>query len=516
MEKENYYEILGISPDASQEEIEKTLHEQLRKWSRRLNAPTMAKRHEAEKMLAKLEKMKEVLLDEEKRKQYDQELNKEKKKATTVQRSKRQREDQEVKSEQKSEKEKVITQEVISQEVKTKKEPVTPPSPIRPQPEPPKEVHVVKKQWVFIQNTWLIVALSVVLVVTISFIGWNLYADQAISSQSENGGSEGGNNSSPPGKEVAQEIKTLAQEGRVPGIQASVGDPVSEIEQEIGNVNMFIGHARAWESKTNYTFYEDNNEIISLVVGEIEKSWIDSTTEFPKYFGLPAYYKNLTVKEIEEVFGQPTVTGRINYYGKPADVYYYQLNEKMAIDFVIDKNKALFFRVGDYKKYFGRRLKDDVGRQMGLGEITESTNLAEEIKEYASQGKVYGIPFGIGATVEEVRAAWGEPESGQLNDGEENYYPGRHISLRICEQKVCEITAVQIVPALNVPELVEYGLPPRYQSLTFAEVMGVFGNNYTIEDKEYIYRISNYELRFYLGEGDMMDNVIRYKIRFSS
>lgn len=74
MERENFYKILGISPDASQKEIEETLHEQFREWYHRLNAPSLEKRQQAEKMLKKLEIIEEILLNEEKRKQYDQEL----------------------------------------------------------------------------------------------------------------------------------------------------------------------------------------------------------------------------------------------------------------------------------------------------------------------------------------------------------------------------------------------------------------------------------------------------------
>lgn len=70
----NYYDLCNLSPSASQEEIKKTLHQLMRLWSHRTNAPQMERRQEAERMVRLLEEAEEILLDEQKRKEYDEQL----------------------------------------------------------------------------------------------------------------------------------------------------------------------------------------------------------------------------------------------------------------------------------------------------------------------------------------------------------------------------------------------------------------------------------------------------------
>lgn len=71
---ENYYEILDVSPDGSVDEIQKKLYQQMRIWSHRTNAPQMERRQEAERMVRLLEEIEEILLDEHRRAEYDQQL----------------------------------------------------------------------------------------------------------------------------------------------------------------------------------------------------------------------------------------------------------------------------------------------------------------------------------------------------------------------------------------------------------------------------------------------------------
>lgn len=70
----NYYDLCEISPSASQEEIRKTIYQLMRLWSHRTNAPQMERRQEAERMVRLLEEAEEILLDDEKRKEYDEKL----------------------------------------------------------------------------------------------------------------------------------------------------------------------------------------------------------------------------------------------------------------------------------------------------------------------------------------------------------------------------------------------------------------------------------------------------------
>ncbi len=66
----NYYELLGVKKDATEEEIRLKYKEQIKKWH-----PDISKSSEAIEVTKKLNEAKSVLLDDEKRKEYDIYLN---------------------------------------------------------------------------------------------------------------------------------------------------------------------------------------------------------------------------------------------------------------------------------------------------------------------------------------------------------------------------------------------------------------------------------------------------------
>ncbi len=68
----NYYELLGVSENATKEEIKQAYKIQMKKWH-----PDINKSKEAPKMSIKLNEAKETLLDDDKRKAYDLSLNQE-------------------------------------------------------------------------------------------------------------------------------------------------------------------------------------------------------------------------------------------------------------------------------------------------------------------------------------------------------------------------------------------------------------------------------------------------------
>jgi tetratricopeptide (TPR) repeat protein len=71
----NYYEVLGLAQNVATGEIRKRIHEELRRWSVRANSPSPEKRQEADHMMRLLREMETVLLDEERRAEYDFQLH---------------------------------------------------------------------------------------------------------------------------------------------------------------------------------------------------------------------------------------------------------------------------------------------------------------------------------------------------------------------------------------------------------------------------------------------------------
>ncbi|MCI5126914.1 MAG: tetratricopeptide repeat protein [Candidatus Electrothrix sp. AUS3] len=71
---DNYYKILNIQPSATEEEIKKAISRELRIENNRVNLPNLERRQAAEKMIVRLDKAKNILLDEAQRAQYDRAL----------------------------------------------------------------------------------------------------------------------------------------------------------------------------------------------------------------------------------------------------------------------------------------------------------------------------------------------------------------------------------------------------------------------------------------------------------
>lgn len=72
---DDYYAIVGVRRSAPAATIDRAIREQLRRWQRRTASANLASRQQAEWRVQQLGEARAVLLDEQRRRQYDRELD---------------------------------------------------------------------------------------------------------------------------------------------------------------------------------------------------------------------------------------------------------------------------------------------------------------------------------------------------------------------------------------------------------------------------------------------------------
>jgi hypothetical protein len=132
--------------------------------------------------------------------------------------------------------------------------------------------------------------------------------------------------------------------------------------------------------------------------------------------------------------------------------------------------------------------------------------LAKEIKELASQGRVYGVPFHVNTSLSEVNRVWGTYDdyfSGtpywSFDDKDVGVYTE---SIDFNNGQACAIFLGYFKG--------EGSLPLRYQEMTFDDVKKVFGTNYRLEQRVsnagthptevYFYHLPPYGVEFLVSE----------------
>jgi tetratricopeptide (TPR) repeat protein len=70
----DYYALLGVARTASRPELERAIKQGIRTWSKQTARPELDKRQEAERKMEQLKQAREILLDDARRREYDQRL----------------------------------------------------------------------------------------------------------------------------------------------------------------------------------------------------------------------------------------------------------------------------------------------------------------------------------------------------------------------------------------------------------------------------------------------------------
>jgi Flp pilus assembly protein TadD len=70
----NFYEILEVPPTANAEKVKEAVKQQRRTWAKRQSHPDQQKRHEAELRIGQIARAERALLNDDSRRQYDQQL----------------------------------------------------------------------------------------------------------------------------------------------------------------------------------------------------------------------------------------------------------------------------------------------------------------------------------------------------------------------------------------------------------------------------------------------------------
>src|SRR5688500_17026044 len=70
----DYYALLGVDQNATPEELTSRMKQELRIWQKRTNNPDLTRRQEAEQKVKQLSEARQVLLDSDQRRAYDQRL----------------------------------------------------------------------------------------------------------------------------------------------------------------------------------------------------------------------------------------------------------------------------------------------------------------------------------------------------------------------------------------------------------------------------------------------------------
>ncbi|SFI99462.1 protein of unknown function [Thermoflavimicrobium dichotomicum] len=443
---DNYYQILGVPENADVEEIQKALLKQLRLWNHRLNAPTLSRRQEAERMIELLEEIKETLMDEKKRNEYDAKLKQfeeERKTAKVLEQSKENDGNQE-KQQSVSSFEEKIESEPKDLEIEA----------LEPGKEQAKSVSLTEKR--FYKHPWFVGSILAGLLIVFG-LGWLLPTKFGMKTGSQNVSAS-----------EAREIKELAMQGKIYGVPFKADATWEEISKSWGmpkNSNQEAGSQ--WPNKNPYVEVFSDPKMIGKVC-KISNKKVGGKKQL-----------SLSWQEIKKEFGDQFVY-RIGDDGKGGQFYFYRL-PSYAVEFAVQNGKVIAMQVGKehcFPKYEGIKPGKDL-----------ETQLVYEIRELSRHGKMYGIPFSIGTPYNFVVKEWQNSEETGASGSRTLYYQDKVLQFDH-ENKVCQLSYREI--------------PKRYQSISFSKVRQIFGTPQKIESNS---NISTYIYDYYAHRVEFVTSV---------
>ncbi|RAL26901.1 DUF4309 domain-containing protein [Thermoflavimicrobium daqui] len=156
-----------------------------------------------------------------------------------------------------------------------------------------------------------------------------------------------------PGIEQAQEIKKLAQQGKIYGIPFTVGVKAEEVRSKWGEADETARIGETWGKAPNVQFIFNRDGALAYWAYHVSLLDVNDSEFVAKdsqAIDLSKRYKDLTVDHLLTVFGQPSERDKRKLESVDTKYYFYRF-PPFGIEFIVNKKQVEAFAIAK-EEYF--------------------------------------------------------------------------------------------------------------------------------------------------------------------